>query len=408
MSSDLLIAAKGLGKFYPHRMTGRRLLRYLSPWSQRASADDFWALRQFDFELRRGEVVGLIGANGSGKSTFLQLAAGLLEPSCGAIDVKGTTAALLELGAGFNPEFTGRENVYISGRVYGYNADEIEKLFQPIVDFADIGDHLDQPVKTYSSGMYARLAFSVAIQVNPEILLVDEILSVGDLGFQAKCFRRIEEMKERGMSILFVSHDLNTMQMLCDRLVLLEMGRKVAEGEPKMVADVYTERLSRRAGSLPGMHKVGTNQSQPLKAVLSEVRLVNEKNEDIHYPVAGETYWIVYRVRFCAFVKRPVVSVQFKTLVGLVVSDVTSEILRQHIEDARADEEMDVSFQWTCHFCPGPYRIGIGVAETTDGVPVPLCGLEAFSVEIISSTPAYGITHVEPVLTIQRGRPEAS
>jgi ABC-type polysaccharide/polyol phosphate transport system ATPase subunit len=404
MSSDTLIRAKGLGKFYPHHLSGGRLLRYLAPWPQRANADDFWALRDFDLELKRGEVVGLVGANGSGKSTFLQLAAGLLEPSGGDIEVNGSTAALLELGAGFNPEFTGRENIYISGRVYGYSIKEIERLFQPIVDFADIGDHLDQPVKTYSSGMYARLAFSVAIQVEPEILLVDEILSVGDLGFQAKCFRRIEEMKERGMSILFVSHDLNTMQMLCDRLVLLEDGRKIIEGLPKDVARTYTERLSRKTGTPLGNRK-GRTPNQPAKAQLEDIRLVDTQDQEIQHPVVGETYWIKYRIRFLAKVIRPVVSAQFKTLVGLVVADLTSMIMRQRIDDAQAGEIMDVAFRWTCHFCPGPYRIGVGVAETTDGAPIPLCGVEALSVEIIADQPAYGITHVEPELTIQRSGP---
>ncbi len=403
MSSDVLVKASGLGKFYPFRLTNKRLLRYLSPWPQRPSRDDFWALKNFDLELRRGEVVGLIGCNGSGKSTFLQLVAGLLEPSTGRLDIAGTVAALLELGAGFNPEFTGRENVYLSGRIHGYSTEEMDALFEPIVQFADIGDHLDQPVRTYSSGMYARLAFAVAIQVDPQILLIDEILSVGDIGFQAKCFRKLEEIREKGASILFVSHDLNSMQMLCDRLVLLENGFKIEEGSPKDVATTYIQRLSRNSAS-GKKEKVQVHGKEGHKTMFRDVRVVNSSGEEIRHPVVGDTYWIKYRILFTEPVHKPVVTAQFKTLVGLVVSDLSSQFLGVPLEDVAEGDELEVTFRWTCNFCPGPYRLGVGAAETTGGVPKPIGGSEALLVEVISDRPSYGITHLEPELEVRKIR----
>jgi len=403
MSSDVVIRTSGLGKFYPRRLSNLRMMRYLAPWPQTAGRDDFWALRDVDFELRRGEVVGLIGCNGSGKSTFLRLVAGLLEASTGTLDIRGTTAALLELGAGFNPEFTGRENIYLSGRIYGYSIEGIESIIGAVVEFADIGDHLDQPVKTYSSGMYARLAFAVAIQVNPEILLVDEILSVGDLGFQAKCFQRIEEIKEQGTSILFVSHDLNTMQMLCDRLVLLDKGRKVAEGLPKDIADIYTQQLSHQGRAAQATDNQNEAPLQP-GASIDNVQLVNEEGESISHPRVGQSYRITYRVHFREAAKAPVVSLQFKTLVGLVVSDVTSAFMRMRLDDAEAGDALDVCFSWQCNFCPGPYRIGVGVAAQRDDIPIALAGMEAFCVEVISDRPSYGITHIAPLLTVEKFR----
>jgi ABC-type polysaccharide/polyol phosphate transport system ATPase subunit len=400
MSSDILIEAHGLGKFYPKKLSMRQLLRYLAPWPQNHSQADFWALRNFDFTLKRGEVVGLLGRNGSGKSTFLQLVAGLLEPSQGQILVNGTSAALLELGAGFNPEFSGRENIYLSGRIYGYSRDRIDALLDPILSFADIGEHIDQPVKTYSSGMFARLAFAIAIRVEPDILLVDEILSVGDLGFQAKCFRRIEEIKAQGTSILFVSHDLNTMQMLCDRLVLLDNGQKIAEGEPREIARIYTERISRRAYDTAADIATPTN-AQPPQAIIHNTRLIDMHGQDTHHPVVGERYSIVFSVEWLTPICEPIVSVQFMTMAGLIVADVNNLMMRERLPDAATGDRYEVTFNWVCNFCPGPYRIGIGLAETTDDIPLPIAGFEAFAVEITSDRPTYGITHIEPELLIR-------
>jgi lipopolysaccharide transport system ATP-binding protein len=200
---------------------------------------EFGAVNDVSLTVRRGETVGIIGRNGSGKSTLLQLIVGTLTPTSGNLNVHGRIAALLELGAGFNPEFTGRENVYVNGAILGCSREEMDEKFEAIAAFANIGEFIERPVKTYSSGMFVRLAFAVATAVEPDILVVDEALSVGDEAFQRKCFARIEAIKERGGTILFVSHSAQTIVQLCDRAVLMEAGEKILEGEPKLVVGQY-------------------------------------------------------------------------------------------------------------------------------------------------------------------------
>ncbi|AZO32319.1 ABC transporter ATP-binding protein [Mesorhizobium sp. M1B.F.Ca.ET.045.04.1.1] len=212
------------------RLLGRPPRRYFR---------DFAALNGISFDIGRGETVGIIGRNGSGKSTLLQIICGTLQPTSGAVEVNGRIAALLELGAGFNPEFTGRENVFLNASILGIPRKEMEWRFDDIARFADIGPFIDQPVKTYSSGMYVRLAFATAINVDPDILVVDEALSVGDEAFQRKCFARIEDIKDKGGTILFVSHGAQTIVQLCTRAVLIDGGEKIFEGRPKAVTGHY-------------------------------------------------------------------------------------------------------------------------------------------------------------------------
>ncbi len=187
--------------------------------------DEFWALKDINFTIRKGETLGIIGKNGSGKTTILKLLSGITEPSKGSINIKGRVTELLELGAGFHPEFTGRENIYLNGAILGLSRKEINQKMDSIISFADIGDFIDVQVKTYSSGMYLRLGFAIAAQVDPDILLIDEVLAVGDLAFQKKCFERIEELKKKGKTILFVSHDLNAVRKICDRTIWLNEGK---------------------------------------------------------------------------------------------------------------------------------------------------------------------------------------
>ncbi|WP_231501721.1 ABC transporter ATP-binding protein [Bordetella petrii] len=215
-----------------------RLLQFLS-FGSRQYFKEFWALREVSFDVRKGETVGILGRNGSGKSTLLQIIAGTLSPTTGDVQVKGKLAALLELGSGFNPEFTGRENVYLNGSVLGFSTAQMDARFDEIVAFADIGEHLDQPVKTYSSGMYVRLAFAVQACVQPDILIVDEALSVGDEKFQRKCFDYIEGLRTRGCAILIVTHSTSTVEKFCQRAALLHRGELHALGQAKDVIDQY-------------------------------------------------------------------------------------------------------------------------------------------------------------------------
>ncbi len=250
-SDDSSIRVEGLSKRYDiYARPADRLRQMILPRVQRAMRrpvrtwfNEFWALRNVTFEVRKGETVGIVGRNGSGKSTLLQMICGTLTPTLGTIAVGGRVAALLELGAGFDPEFTGRENVRLSGLLYGLSEQELNARFDAILDFAEIGDFIDRPVKAYSSGMYVRLAFSVAINVSPEILVVDEALSVGDEAFQRKCFARIDRIRADGATVLLVSHAAGTVVELCDRALLLDGGELLTEGTPKHVVSRYQKIL---------------------------------------------------------------------------------------------------------------------------------------------------------------------
>jgi lipopolysaccharide transport system ATP-binding protein len=242
MSPEVVISARELGKAYLiYRKPEDRLKQMLFRW--RRLYEEYWAFQNVSLEIRRGETVGIIGRNGSGKSTLLQVIAGLLQPSAGSVSVAGRVAPLLELGAGFNPEFTGAENVRLVATVLGLSDEQISARYQQILDFSGIRDFIDQPVKSYSSGMYARLAFAVAAHVDADILIVDEILAVGDAAFTQKCMRYIREFKESG-TLLFVSHDTASVNALCDRAVWMDRGQVRAEGPAKDVSFAYQAALN--------------------------------------------------------------------------------------------------------------------------------------------------------------------
>ena len=211
---------------------------------------EHYALRDVSFHVKRGESIGIIGTNGSGKSTMLKIITGVLNPTEGQVNVNGRISALLELGAGFNGEYSGIENVYLNGTMNGFSREEIDARMDDILRFADIGEFVNQPVKTYSSGMFVRLAFALAINVEPEILIVDEALSVGDVFFQAKCYRRMEEIRKNGTTILMVTHDMGSIIKYCDKVVLLNKGEFIAEGQPGHMVDLYKKILANQMDSL--------------------------------------------------------------------------------------------------------------------------------------------------------------
>ena len=261
MSSDNpVIRVRELSKCYEiYDRPQDRLKQSIYPRLQRIARRDvqryyreFWALRDVSFEVNRGETVGIIGKNGAGKSTLLEMISGTLTPTSGEVEVKGRVAALLELGAGFNPEFTGRENVYMNAALLGLSRVEIDSRYHDILTFADIGEFVEQPVKTYSSGMFVRLAFAIAIHSNPEILIVDEALAVGDMAFQAKCMARLRKMMDSGTTVLFVSHDIGTVKALCSRCLYLEGGMTVRYGRAADVAGLYVARINLEINSILG------------------------------------------------------------------------------------------------------------------------------------------------------------
>jgi lipopolysaccharide transport system ATP-binding protein len=240
MGEEVAISLNNVSKcFKQYARPVDRLKEILLP--SKSYAQEFWALRNISFEIMKGETIGIIGCNGAGKSTLLQLICGTLTPTTGKIQVNGRVAALLELGAGFNPEFTGRENVYMNGAIMGLSKLEVDARFDNIAAFADIKDFIDQPVRTYSSGMYVRLAFASAIHVNPDILIVDEALAVGDMFFQAKCMARMKQMIDNGITVLFVSHDAGAVKSLCEKTIYLSNSQVLAVGKSGEIVDLYIQ-----------------------------------------------------------------------------------------------------------------------------------------------------------------------
>jgi ABC-type polysaccharide/polyol phosphate transport system ATPase subunit len=245
--SEIAIRVQNLSKCYQIYDTPRdRLKQFVLPRLQGITGKvrkqyfrEFWALKDISFDVKKGETLGIIGRNGAGKSTLLQILCGTLTPSSGSVEINGRVAALLELGAGFNPEFTGRENVYMNASVLGLCKEEIDTHIDSIIAFADIGEFINQPVKTYSSGMFVRLAFAIAIHVEPSVLIIDEALSVGDIAFQNKCVLKIRELRDKGTTLLFVTHDLSTLQLICDRVMWLHRGEIVMIGDPVIVSQEY-------------------------------------------------------------------------------------------------------------------------------------------------------------------------
>lgn len=271
MSSDIAIRVTNLSKCYQIYDTPRdRLKQFFVPRIKRVLGQrgnnfyrEFWALRDVSFEVRRGETVGIIGRNGSGKSTLLQMICGTVTPTSGVVNTHGRVAALLELGAGFNVEFTGRENVFLNAAILGVPLEEMASRMEEVLAFSELGDFLDQPVKSYSSGMYSRLAFSIAIHVDPEILIVDEALAVGDARFVAKCMRRIKDIQDQGATILFVSHDVGSVRTLCGRALWLDKGHMVEEGDVFPVTGRYMEYMFRDEGGEDDNLREGIAMQQP-------------------------------------------------------------------------------------------------------------------------------------------------
>lgn len=301
MSSDIAIKVENLSKCYQiYDQPRDRLKQFVLPRLQRLTAQqpkqyfrEFWALKDVSFDVKKGETVGIIGRNGSGKSTLLQMICGTLTPTSGSVQTNGRVAALLELGSGFNPEFSGRENVFMNASILGLTKDEIDARFDAIASFADIGDFIEQPVKTYSSGMYARLAFSIAINVDPEILIVDEILAVGDAAFQRRCLAKFYDIRERGCTVLFVSHDQYQVKSVCQRALYLESGHQKMFGPAGSIIDAYSIDMETAEAARSKAEKTSLPTLAKVKAAASGVEEISRLDKSAKTDTLAPTVLIV-------------------------------------------------------------------------------------------------------------------
>lgn len=431
MSSDLAISVTNATKCYHiYDSPQDRLKQSIVPRLQRAFGlepksyyREFWALKEISLNVKKGETVGIVGKNGSGKSTLLQMICGTLTPTTGEIRTEGRVAALLELGSGFNPDFTGKENVYMNASLLGLSKEEIDSSFSQITDFADIGKFIDEPVKTYSSGMLVRLAFAVQSQVNPDILIVDEALAVGDAKFQAKCFERLKRLKDNGTSILLVTHSTEQIVTHCTRAILINEGALIETGDPKKVTNHYLDLLFGKTNSKNqknetikkyltdvksnDTHAFSTHSDDlKISQHASFIRKLNSDQdtfvlranynkheyrwgdgkarlfdflltcEDFAYPTnieTGKTVSLMLAVHYTEEMNFPIVGITIKTKEGVTVSGTNSELSTSELNDNGMQPGKTVVYhiKFKCSLASGDYFISTGIASREGNNIVP-------------------------------------
>jgi lipopolysaccharide transport system ATP-binding protein len=409
MGAELAISLSNISKcFKRYDRPVDRLKEVLLP--SKNYADDFWALRDINLEIPKGQSVGIVGRNGSGKSTLLQIIAGILTPTAGEVNVTGRVSALLELGSGFNPEFTGRQNVFFNGRLLGLDKTEIEQKFGEISEFADIGDFIEQPVKTYSSGMFVRLAFAVATSTTPDILIVDEALSVGDEAFQRKCFARIQSIQDRGGTILFVSHSASSVVELCEYAILMSHGEILLSGSPKIVVSKYHKLIyappdrinklkqeirdlndgfasyqggvaSLKEETSNGKNRVSTDLSRydphlvPQSTVsyisrgakIENCRIETLDGKLVNILRQRDRYIYKYQVIFDEAAYQVRFGMLIKTMSGFELGGATSHTTNKPIDHVAKGSVIEVEFNFKCFLQPGVYFLNTGAVGNIDG-----------------------------------------
>lgn len=346
-----------------------------------------YALTDLSFEVKKGETVGIIGTNGSGKSTILKIITGVLNPTEGEVKVEGRISALLELGAGFNMEYTGIENVYLNGTMMGFSEEEIDARLEEILAFADIGEYVYQPVKTYSSGMFVRLAFAVAINIDPEILIVDEALSVGDVFFQAKCYRKFEEYKKQGRTILFVSHDLGSITKYCDRAILLNQGNKIYEGTPKEAVDIYKKVLVHQfdpaeletESRCDDIDEVSRNWKDSVvvnpqlleygekTAEIVDYAILDDQGMITNTIMKGTEFSVRMKVLFHEEIKEPIYAFTIKNLQGIEITGTNTLYEKADVSGKKAGESQEITFTQRLDLQGGEYLISLGCTGYRNG-----------------------------------------
>ena len=395
---------------------------------------EHYALHNVSFDVKRGETVGIIGTNGSGKSTILKIITGVLNPSGGHVEIDGRISALLELGAGFNMEYTGIENIYLNGTMIGFSREEIDAKMQDILDFADIGDFVHQPVKTYSSGMFVRLAFAVAINIDPEILIVDEALSVGDVFFQAKCYKKFEDFKKMGKTILFVSHDLGSISKYCDRVVLLNRGKKLAEGSPKEMVGMYKrimvnqDKAEEIAAHQMDMSAFDEEEEKEIKEAVCEGLWKNHYNlnpnvdeygngaaeivdfaivdENGNYNSAimkGSRFRLKSKVKFKQDIQNPIFTYTFKNIQGVAITGTNTMYEKKDGPLAKAGETYVATFEQDMFLQGGEYLLSMSCTGYQGGEFQVYHRLyDVCNVTVVSDKNTVGFYDMNSVTTVEK------
>ncbi len=418
--ADIAVKFENVSKFYKlYNSPKDRLKEALHPFGKRLHRE-FYALKNIDLEVKKGEILGIVGRNGAGKSTLLKLISGVIQPSSGTIQVNGNVSALLELGAGFNPEFTGIQNIHFSGIMMGFSRQEMKGKINYIIDFAEIGDYIHQPLKTYSSGMKARLGFALAINMDPEILILDEVMSVGDELFRRKCYAKMEEFFISGCTILYVSHSLNSINEICSRVLFLDKGEQILEGLPKLVTMYYQKYLfakpenaaeirneiikfskdeekkkkyAKRLGK--DSKKPGTNEKEvppqqeslyipdliPKSTVvtknfdidISDVFITTLAGEKVNLLVTDENYILTCKVKFNSNCTDVIFGIVVKTLKGFPLLEARLNPIRESIKNIKPNDEFLIKSKFRCNLLMGTYLIDLGIVRFENGTRIMLC-----------------------------------
>lgn len=395
---------------------------------------EHYALHNVSFDVKRGETVGIIGTNGSGKSTILKIITGVLNPSGGHVEIDGRISALLELGAGFNMEYTGIENIYLNGTMIGFSREEIDAKMQDILDFADIGDFVHQPVKTYSSGMFVRLAFAVAINIDPEILIVDEALSVGDVFFQAKCYKKFEDFKKMGKTILFVSHDLGSISKYCDRVVLLNRGKKLAEGTPKEMVSMYKrimvnqDKAEEIAAHQMDMSSLEEDDEKEIKeaacegqwknhynlnpdvdeygngaAEIEDFAIIDENGNYTNAIVKGTRFRLKSKVKFKQDVHDPIFTYTFKNIQGVAITGTNTMYEKKDVPLAKEGETYVATFEQDMFLQGGEYLLSMSCTGYQGGEFQVYHRLyDVCNVTVVSDKNTVGFYDMNSVTTVEK------
>lgn len=417
--SEFAIQVKHLDKMY--KLYNKPSDRLRETLGFKVPVREHYALRDVNFQVERGETVGIIGTNGSGKSTILKIITGVLNPTAGEVKVDGRISALLELGAGFNMEYTGIENVYLNGTMMGFSKEEVDARLQDILDFADIGDFVYQPVKSYSSGMFVRLAFAVAINIDPEILIVDEALSVGDVFFQAKCYRKFEEFKKMGKTILFVSHDLSSISRYCDRVILLNKGVKLEEGSPKQMVDMYKQLLvgqdpakaeekkeeqkeswSQQFQVNPNMLEYGTKLAE-----IVDFAVLDDKDRCTNTIEKSSSFRIRMKVVFHQDIQEPIIAYTFKDIKGTEITGTNTLFEKKSVEHSQAGDSCTVTFEQEMFLQGGEYLLSFGCTGYKDGEFTVFHRLyDACNITVVSNKNTVGFYDMNSKVEIRYGEKE--
>lgn len=422
MSNDIAIRVDDVTKIYKLYDRNRDRLRDSLGLTRKPRYKEHYALHNISFDVHKGECIGIIGTNGAGKSTILKIITGVLAPSSGNVEIDGRISALLELGAGFNMEYTGIENVYLNGTMIGFSKEEIDAKLDSILEFADIGDFVNQPVKTYSSGMFVRLAFAVAINIDPEILIVDEALSVGDVFFQAKCFKKFEEFKENGKTILFVSHDLGSIRKYCDRAILLDKGRMIGDDEPPKIINLYKKALvgqldddsedtltknTIRSSSEhtwkeslvanPSLEEYGDKEIE-----IIDYAIIDESGNCGNTISKGELFEIKIKIKANEMIQSPIVAFTIKDLKGTDITGTNTTYEGIDMGVLNPGDERTVTFRQQMNLQGRQYLVSFGCTRF-NGNEFKVCHrlYDAINIEVISDKNTEGFYDMNSKVTIE-------